>query len=111
MFEISELCTYCEPQKCYVASLWYGDVMLSFYSKEESRLEIGKLKKAAQSVLWAITGDLNCAATELVEPRPLWLAVGNAGCLTCYWADFRPAVAMCGSNVCIPLEKEIANAQ
>lgn len=111
MFEVSEPSEYCKAQMCYTASLWYGDVLLSFYSKDATRLILQDLKKEAEAVLWAITRDLNCAATELIEPEPLWRAVGNAGCLTCYWADFRPAVAMCGSNVCIPLKKEAEAAK
>jgi len=110
MFEVSEPSEYCKAQMCYTASLWYGNVLLSFYAVEESRLELTNLKKQAEAVLWAITRDLNCAATELIEPEPLWRAVGNCGSLTCYWADFRPAVAMWGSNVCIPLKKETSNA-
>lgn len=106
MFEVCEPSGYCKPQMCYAASLWYGDVLMSFYSVDESRLEIANLNKEAEAVLWAITRDLNGDATELIKPEPLWRLVGNAGCLCCYWADWNPPVSICGSSVCIPLNKE-----
>ena len=104
---VEEPCNWCEPQQCYAAAVWWGDCLLSFYTKDAARLEPEKLNATACEVLRELTKACRPGQDTVIDPADLWKLIGNAGCLPCYWADWRPPVAIAySSKVCIPWEAE-----
>jgi hypothetical protein len=112
MFEIipvlpvNESCHWCEPQDCYTAGVWWGDCLLTFYTKDAARLESGKLNDLACDILKHVTSCLDPESSDVIAPDKLWKSIGQCGELPCYWADFRPAVMMAyRTSICIPVER------
>lgn len=107
VLEVEEACQWCRYQDCYTASVWWGDCLLSFYTKDASRLEPDKLNEIACDVLQRLTMALRPGQETVIDGAELWKAIGNAGCLPCFWADWRPPVVIAYSSfVCIPWPKE-----
>jgi hypothetical protein len=101
----AKTCEWCFHQQCYIASLWYGDVLLTFYSKDAARLEPDALNATACEILQKLTQALRPGQETVIESGDLWTAIGNAGCLPCYWADYAPPVLIAhSSSVRIPTE-------
>ena len=102
---VEEPCVWCEPQKCYTASVWWGDCLLSFYTTDPTRLAPNALNDAACEVLRQLTMAVEPESETIIDPKRMWDLIGNAGCFPCYWEDFRPAVLMgYSSSCCIPIE-------
>jgi hypothetical protein len=102
---VNEPCQWCEPQKCYTASVWWGSVLLDFYTLDPKRLEPEALNREACEILRKVTSAIDPDSKEIIDPEKLDKALGWRSCgrLACYWSDFAPAVLMCSpSKCCIP---------
>jgi hypothetical protein len=106
VLQVEKACHWCEPQKCYTASLWWGDCLLLFYTKDAARLEPDFLNELACDILQEITKAIKPGADTVIDSQELWKAIGQCGCLPCYWDDWRPPVMLgYSSSVRIPLSK------
>lgn len=104
MLPVNEACHWCEPQECYTASVWWGDCLLCFYTKEASRLESEALNQVACDILKYVTQCIEPESSEVIDPHKLWKTIRQCGTLPCYWADFRPPVMLgYSTSVCIPV--------
>lgn len=100
---VQEPCNWCEPQQCYTAGVWWGECLLSFYTTDPTRLEPDALNQAACDVLREVTKALLPESDTIIAADTLIKSMA-AHELCCFWADFRPAVALAYPNrVVIPL--------
>ena len=88
---------YSEPQECYSASVWWGEILLDFYSPEECRLESERLQEEASTILRLITEKFRPGSEEIITPEELFKAIRTTT-ICCYWFDFTPAVSMAYVN-------------
>jgi len=111
VLEVESACNWCEPQQAYEASVWWGEVLLVFFTTDEKRLAPDALNEAACEVLRQLTMALEPDSDTIIEPDALAKQIGYANCnsILCHWADFRPAVALVYRNkVVIPVENPAA---
>ena len=103
---VNEPCSWCEPQQCFTADLWWGEVLMCFYSKDAARLEPSALNDEACMVLKQLTMAITPESDEVISPEALRKELGRGlPILCCYWADFKPAVSLAQPNqCCIPVE-------
>lgn len=97
---VNEPCFWCEPQSCYEASVWWGEVLLLFYSTDQSRLAPEPLNQEACAILKLLTEAITPERDDVIDPVSLRKAMNNT-ILCCFWEDFRPAVAMAYKNKCV----------
>lgn len=104
VLKVNNPCEWCEPQKCYEASVWWGEVLLVFYTTDPSRLEPNRLNEEACKILQELTKALKPESETVIEPEDLQESMRST-ILCCFWADFVPAVAMAyGNKVTIPVD-------
>jgi hypothetical protein len=88
---VEKSCQWCAPQKCFTASVWWGDVLLSFYTPHAYRLQPEALNDAACNVLREVTKAIQPGAETIISSEELHEAVGSPFILGCHWEDFTPA--------------------
>lgn len=104
VLEVNHPCTWCEPQNCYEASVWWGEVLLQFYTTDANRLEPNRLNDEACKILQELTKAIRPESETVIEPDDLREAMQHT-ILCCFWEDFRPPVSLAYRNkVVIPAE-------
>lgn len=101
VLKVNEPCHWCEPQKCYEASVWWGEVLMVFYTTDATRLEPERLNAEACRVLQEVTKGLRPDSDTVLDPDELLKEMGNHTILCCFWDDFQPAVALAYQNKCV----------
>jgi hypothetical protein len=92
----SDHTAWCEPQGCFTAHRWYGDVMLAFYSTDAGRLVDASLQQVGLEVLRQMSQALLPQSTEILSPEQMGasLPCGACKCIDVVWSDFMPACSM-----------------
>lgn len=90
LLPVNEPCTWCDEQQCYIASVWYGDVLLEFFSRRANDLRPSNMNREACGMLRAFTKGIMPDAEYVVTPNELFELVDGAT-IAMYWIDFRPA--------------------
>lgn len=98
VLQVNEPCHWCEPLGCHEASIWWGEVLLVFYTTDATRLEAERLNAEACKILQEVTKGVLPDSETVIEPDALLKAMGGQTILCCFWDDFEPAVAIVHRN-------------
>lgn len=99
VLEVNEPCQWCEPQECYTASVWWGELLLDFYSKDPARLEPERLNQTACGLLKEMTRAVDPESKEVIDGQRIIDAIGTT-ILRSWWPDFRPACSTFDRSFC-----------
>lgn len=107
--EVNDPCEWCEPQECYTASLWWGELLLDFYSKDQARLEPERLNQTACDMLKRLSRAIDPESDEVVSGDQIIKRVGTT-IFRAWWPDFRPACSMFDASFCC-INEEVTNGK
>ena len=94
---INDDCQWCEPQKCYEASFWWGEILFAIYTTVPSRIASGALPGLANQLLELASEALGEPKGHVMPAELMKKEMGFKGLPIVYvnWTDFRPGVFLC----------------